>query len=859
MSNVSGVIWGSAMRRAVGIALTVFTLGVSTLTVGCDGARKTTPASVTTGGEVRKPTPPPIADVPKLASARVTETPIEIRPKSIALDEGGLGAQLVFLVSQTSQSEQPASWSTEPPGIVEIDEFGFVEPRSAGAAAVLMHRGGATAKAEVTVRPAASRKWNFSNDIAPLFTRHGCNTGGCHGRADGQNGFHLSLFGYDPEGDYFAITRGAGARRIDAFRPDDSLLLRKATGQTVHGGGQRITPGSTAHRMLSAWIGAGAPMRHGDAQPALVGIDVEPPSSLLAEPAPVQLRVRARFSDGTERDVTRLALFRSNDDRVASVDERGRATLKARGEADIVVRYGPHIVTSRLASPVNPELALDFAAVPRANFIDDLVFARLAALKVPPSPPAPDSVYLRRLSFDLTGQLPEPDEVKRFVASDDPDKRLKMIDALMARRDFLHFWKLKFGDLLQITPARFANTAGAYEFWLERALTENRPWDAMVRELLTAIGDPADRVAGAAANYALDGPDPQTQAEQTARRFMGIRMRCAQCHDHPFDTWTQDAYYGLAAFFAKVDRGGGAPGMMEMRQRVRINAKGSVEHLRTKQRASPRLLDGTNVTIEADADPRAALADWMTRPDNPYFARAMANWVWAQLFGRGIVDPADDMSRSNPPVHPELLDRLARHFAESAFDVRALIRTIASSQVYGLASSTVEGNEHDQRLFSHQLARPLTAHQMADALARATQVANVFSDRLGDKNKAIEIFNPTVPSAILDAFGRCTRVESCSNVGGPAVSLRQALLLIGGDAIDGKVTHPNGYLSRLMELSPSAEEIVDFLYMRALCRPPTNEERSHWTAELTAASSLNEAAEDLFWALLNSREFAFNH
>jgi hypothetical protein len=381
----------------------------------------------------------------------------------------------------------------------------------------------------------------------------------------------------------------------------------------------------------------------------------------------------------------------------------------------------------------------------------------------------------------------------------------------------------------------------------------------MVRELLTALGDPADRVGGAAANYALDAPDAQTRAELTARRFLGIRMRCAQCHDHPFDTWTQDDYYGYAAFFAKVTGSSVSAGAMEMRQRVRLDPRGEVVHLRTKAAAEPRLLDGSTVVIDEGADPRVALAAWMTQADNPYFSKAMVNWVWAQMFGRGLVEPVDDMSRSNPAVHPELLDALARHFVESGHDVRKLIVTIASSRVYGLASSTVAGNEGDHRLFSHQMARPLSAHQMADALARATQVPNVFSDRLGDRGKAIEVFNPTVPSAILDVFGRCTRVESCVQGGRPSVTLGQALLLIGGDVVDGKVSHPNGYLARLLDLGPSADEVVEFLYMRTLCRAPTAEERTHWAAQLTAAPELGVAAEDLFWALLNSREFAFNH
>jgi len=352
--------------------------------------------------------------------------------------------------------------------------------------------------------------------------------------------------------------------------------------------------------------------------------------------------------------------------------------------------------------------------------------------------------------------------------------------------------------------------------------------------------------------------DPKVAAEQTAQRFLGLRLRCAQCHDHPFDVWTQDDYFGLAAIFARVSRGGppGAGAMMN-RPRVGIDPKGTIEHLRTRKPAEMRLLDHQVVEVEGEDDPRKALADWITRPDNPYFARAAANWVWGQFYGRGIAEPADDLSRANPPVHPELLDALAKHFVEHKYDLRDLIRTIATSESYGVSSSTIPGNEHDTRLFSHHLPRPLTAHQMADALAQVTGAKLRFGV-LGVR-KAIEIGEPSIASSLLDTFGRCPRVVGCSAIATPALSLRQSLLLIGGDAVDAKVSDLNGYLSNLLIDPIEPGELVELLYMKTLCRPPTAEELSLWSAELKAASSFREAAEDLFWALLNSREFAFNH
>jgi hypothetical protein len=760
-----------------------------------------------------------------------------------------------------SDASRSVAWSTDSPGIIHIEPGGYVKPLASGKAWLHATEGPEKVGIPVEVSDLSDRSWDFASDIVPIFTRHGCNSGGCHGRANGQNGFHLSLFGYDVDGDYRSLTRDVGARRLDRFNPQASLLLRKAAGRTIHGGGIRLAAGSDDFRTLAAWIKAGAPLRHGNAAGRLESVRVEPAQLVLPEPGERQLRVVARFEDGLERDVTRLAVFRSNDESIAGIDEKGLARLKRRGEVDLVVRYQSRVVSSRLATVVNPDLEFDFAALPRKNFIDEHVYKRLAELKVPASPRASDHQFLRRVSLDLTGQLPQPDEIRAFCSSTEEDKRAKKIAELMERADFLAFWKLKLGDLLQISQGRFGNGAGAYQRWLEQRLEEGAPWDDMVVELMTALGNPTDPLTGGPVNYALDGIDANTRAENTARRFLGIRLRCAQCHDHPFDVWTQDDYYGLAAFFAKVGRSSGPPGAaMNMRQRVELDPAGKVTHRRTKQEAHPRLLGAGEVEVAEGQDPRKALAEWMIRPENPFFARAMANWAWAQFFGRGIVDPPDEMSAANPPVHPELLDALARHFSSSGYDLRSLIRVITESELYGLTSATVPGNERDNRLFSHHIPRPLSAHQMADALAQATQVPNVFANQAGrGSRKAIEIFDPGSPSTILDTFGRCTRTESCTSVATPQLSLRQALLLIGGDVIENKVANLNGYLAHMLELGPEPEEIVDFLYMRTLCRPSTDEEKSHWTHELDSAPSLREAAEDLFWALLNSREFAFNH
>ncbi len=856
-----------ARRRLIFQA--VFTAGLI-LIVGCHG--RVEPGARPTAD---RPAPAVSAAVPQQAEASPSlpvKPAVRISPEAFTITADDPGLQLLATDETDSARDRTAEvrWTAEPAGLAAIEAGGYLRPMSPGVVTVRAAMAGTgageapAAEATVTIEPRSARPWDFGEDIVPILTRLGCNTGACHGRLEGQNGFHLSLFGYDPAGDYQAVVRDAGQRRLSPMSPEESLFLVKASGRAPHVGGRRLAIGSPEYQILLAWVRDGAPEHRGKTHGAVASVSIEPAGAVrLDEPGARQLRVVAQYADGHRRDVTRLASFKVNDDSAASATPQGRVSLLRRAETDLIVRYESHVLNTRLSTVINPDLALDFSKLKRRNFIDDELFKRLESLKVPPSPPSGDAAFLRRISLDLTGEQPAPDEVRSFLADKDPEKRIKLIDRLFGKKEFLLFWKLKLGDLLQISTARQGNGASRYHTWIQGCLAENRPWDVVVRTLLTAVGDPNDIDNGGPVNYALDSPMPNEQAELTAQRFLGLRMRCAQCHDHPFDIWTQDAYFGLASFFAKVQRGGGGPGAMMGRDKVTINPKGEVIHLRTKKPVEPRLLDGKTVKVPPADDPRKALADWMTASNNPYFARAMANWVWAQLFGKGLVDPPDDMSRANPPVHPELLDALARHFVEHKYDLRDLIRTIARSETYGLTSATVAGNEKDTRLFSHHLPRPLTAHQMADALAQATGVPNFFQNDgrrgKGSERRAIQVPDPTTGSSILDAFGRCPRTAACAASPAPALSLRQALLLIGGDVIEGKVSNLNGYLSSALKLELEPDELVENLYYRTVCRPPTDEELSRWSAELKQASSLSEAAEDLFWALLNSREFAFNH
>jgi len=844
--------------------------GVALAIAGCGRSDSDGPAAVEPAGLDVAAAPTADRGAAALDRSGIPPTqadrPLEIEPAAALLRPGDLGLQ--FAVRREGDRggwrdrTADVTWTAEPEGVVAIEPNGFARPVGSGTVVVTASTPeGDTAEAELTVESAANRPWDFDTDIVPILTHVGCNTGSCHGATEGKKGFHLSLFGYDAEADYLALTREAGGRRIDPLEPDQSLALLKPSGQVPHGGGKVLAVDSDAYRTLRDWIAAGAPKTRGESHGPVVAVEVRPSAVQLETPGPLQLRVVARYADGHERDVTRWAAFQVGDESAVAIDDHGHAELLRRAETDLIVRYQTEVVSSRVATLINPDLEFDFDALPRRNVIDEELFRRLAALKVPPSPPADDAAFLRRVTLDLIGQQPRPDQIRAFLEDDDPEKRARVVDELMERPYFIDHWLIKLGDMLQISQARFGNGRGLYEGWVKKRLRENMPWDEFVRTLLTATGDPLDPVEGGPVNYAVEGQDAKERAELTAQRFLGQRFRCAQCHDHPFDVWTQDDYYGLAAFFAKVGRDY-APGMMG--GAVTVNPEGFIEHPRTGERAVPKFPHGETVEPPPDQDPRQALAAWITAPENPYFARATANWVWAQFFGKGLAEPADDLGAANPPVHPELLDALAEEFIESGYDLRHLIRLVATSETYGLSSSPVPGNEQDTRLFSHQTPRPLTAHQMADALAQATDTPNRFDLSRGQggvlvERRAVEVSDPAIPSTLLDAFGRCPRANGCSPVSTPTLSLKQSLMLVGGTVIEDRIARFDGYLANLLEFEPTPEEIVENLYMRTLCRKPSEHESAHWSELLASADSLREASEDLFWALLNSREFAFNH
>ncbi len=690
----------------------------------------------------------------------------------------------------------------------------------------------------------AAERLDFSTRILPILTKSGCNAGACHGAAVGQGGLKLSLLGYDPAQDYANLTRELGGRRVDVEAPVNSLFLRKATGQLDHEGGRRIKRDSDAQRTLLAWIAAGVPF--GPADLRVTKIKVEPSDTLLPGiEQTVQLRVTADLSDGRSEDVTALALYSANDDAIAGVTATGLITTHDRGLTSIMVRYSGQAVAARIAVPFGDTAIAANDFTPR-NFIDERVLAELQRLRLPPSPLSDDAEFFRRVHLDLIGRLPEPEEVRRFLSEPASDtKRQRTIVSLLASAAFVDFWTMKFGDWLLISGKSGSEQATrAYHEWVRGQLARNRPLDQFVRDLLLAQGE---FTQSGPANFFALANDPRDLGEHVSSMFLGTHIACARCHAHPADRWTQEDYHAFAAYFARLAKQGGV---------LRISASGEVEHPKTQKPVAPRPLGSLPAPPHGDADRRIELAAWLTAPDNLLFARNVVNRIWKHLLGRGLVDPVDDLRPTNPASNPALLDALATQFAQHGFDLRWLVGEIASSRTYQLTSRTTPANRRDDRLFSHAYLKPLPAQVLADVVAQATGVPDKFPGQ-SDGTRAVQLAGAGTASYALDVLGRCTRERSCETPGRAGGGLAQALHLINGSTINDKLH--GGTLPRLLGSGLSSHDLVDELYLRALSRPATGAEQEAWAPLLTSAGDRARIAEDLFWALLNSREFAFNH
>lgn len=808
-------------------------------------------------------------------------TVLDLRIAASKLTGPGDGCQVIAVATADGTSQdvtRECTFEVSPSGRAEISASGYlraIEPGDVQVRATYRDvEQSAVAKIDSGELPVS----DFALDIVPILTKAGCNSGQCHGAAQGKGGLTLSLFGYDPESDHASLTRGLEGRRIDPYNPSASLILLKPTLAMPHGGGLRLRPGSSEETRVRRWIESGTPWRD-DSRGRLERLVVEPVDRFLATaPTEQQIQVTAEYEGGVRRDVTRLCIFVTNDPGTLSVDKNGLARMLRRGQADLVVRYANKLATVRLAAPFNDQLDFDFASVPRRNFIDDLVLRRLETMRLPASPRADDAEFIRRIYFDLIGHMPDPESredshaVEDFLADTDPEKRDKLIEKLLNHPDFATFWALKLGDLLQINSASMGTATGSYRIWLANQLKPDKSsgkatsYDDLVKTLLLAKGSLKGGRPDAPATYYAAPREVGEIAEQAARRFLGIRIRCARCHDHPLDVWTQDDYYGFASFFGGVRVDAGSE---PLAQEVKVVKENSVVHLRTGETPMPKYLGGAVAEPGDLEDARELLVNWLLDPANPRFSRAAANWVWAHLMGRGLVEPVDDMRETNPAVNIELLDELAANYREYGYDLRSFVRAICQSETYQRTSAAVDGNQHDEQFFSRALLKPLSAYQMADAIAQVTRVPNSYRQNLGKGTRAIEINDPNVNDYLLDILGRCDRTGGCE-VGALArpASLKLALHLIIGEAINGKLVRQGslvsdmGLFARDTDPASRAEvwrKQIDSIYLRAYCRHPSATELDFWIDSLADSSDPSEALEDMVWAILNSREFVMNH
>lgn len=706
---------------------------------------------------------------------------------------------------------------------------------------------------------AASRSVTFLHDVMPLLNARGCNAAACHGAATGKGGFKLSLFGADSEQDYAALTKSARGRRINRVEPDKSLLLLKVTAQLEHGGKQKIAPKSPAHALLRLWIERGAPWAD-DEQPQLRSVEITPAPHRLEKGGTQPMQATAVYTDGTRKDVTHAARYTSTAEDVAAVSEAGEVEARGYGETYIIVTY---LRRSAMARIVVPQ-PLSFLAIETNCEIDRLVGAKLEELGFPPAALCSDEAFLRRVFLDVIGLLPTPDEARAFLADPDTAKRAKLIDRLLTRDEFADYWALKWGDLLRIKSEYpinlWPNAVQAYHRWVRDSIASNKPYDQFVRELLTASGS---NFRSPPANYyrALRKRDAQGFAEVTALVFMGARIGCARCHGHPQERWTLDDNLGLAAFFAQVR----FKRTQEWKEEVvYVDPRRVLYHPTTRVVVKPQWLGGAAPEIGVGQDAREAFADWLTAKDNRWFARNIVNRIWYWLLGRGIVHEPDDMRPTNPPANEPLLAYLERELKDHEFDTKHIFRLILNAQTYQRSSKATAQNRSDAAQFSHYAAKRLGAESLLDAICQVTETSEKYSSRIPEPfsnypagYRATQLPDGSVGSAFLELFGRPPRDTPYESDRCLDTSMRQALHLINSSHLEGKIVG-SPRIKRLLKAGKSDTEIVEEIYLAALSRPPTGDEKQKLVAYIAKKKKARtQAIQDVLWAVLNAKEFLF--
>jgi hypothetical protein len=792
--------------------------------------------------------------------AACTTTPsLAVFPAQVDLD-GPRAQQQLGVLAQCADGRQrdvglEAKFTSSAPNIAAVDAGGLVRAAGDGQAAITVQAGGQTTSVPVRVRRAtADVPVDFTREVIPVMTKAGCNQGACHGSQHGKGGFKLSLRGFDPAFDYTQIVQSAEGRRVVLSDPERSILLLKPTLTMEHGGGERFAVHSRPFEVLKQWLEDGAP-EPGRTELTVTRLEVWPAQRVLEPGEQQHLSVRASWSDGRSDDATALAQYDSLNDAVAAVSPAGVITAKAKGETYIMVRFGGQAAVAQVTLPY-ARLA-SYPAFPTRNFVDENLLAKWQALGLTPSPVCSDEEFFRRSHLDTIGTLPAPADIKTFLADRSPDKREKAIDRVLDRPEFTDFWALKWGDLLRINRDKL-NDKGMWSFhnWVRSAVRDNKPIDELVRDIITAEGS---TFTEGPANFYRTAAVPTDWSETTAQLFLGVRMQCAKCHHHPFEKWSQEDYYGLAAFFARLSTKRSTEfGLFGGETIVYLKPSGEVSHPRKGGVVKPHPLDGP--VMEDAFDRRRKLAEWVTAPDNPFFARNIVNRFWGYFMGRGLVEPLDDLRATNPPVNAELLDALAKDFADHRFDFKHLLRSIMNSQAYQLSSAITPGNAADvgNAQFTRYTVKRLTAEQLADALDFATGTREKYPG-LPSGTRAIQLPDPAVKSFLLDVFGRPPRQITCECERTSEPNIAQALHLLNGDFLNQKINAPTGRLEALSKAKTPVPAIVEEIYLVTLSRLPTPDEAQKALAWIGAASTAREGAQDLLWTLVNSREFLFNH
>jgi hypothetical protein len=762
--------------------------------------------------------------------------------------------QLRDLTSQVKLAAEPADViAIEPSGLVTPLKDGDVKLRATGpnniAAAAMVHVEGVTHQIPI----------NFKNQIVPIFTKLGCNSGGCHGKASGQNGFKLSLLGFYPEDDYEFLVKEGRGRRLFPSSPGDSLLLLKPIGRSPHGGGKRMDVGTYEYRMMYRWIEQGMP--HGsDKDPVVAKIQCLPAGRVMDRNSQQQISVMTTYSDGTSEDVTRMALYEPNDNEMAEASITGLVkTLGLAGEVAIMARYQGQVSTFRATIP----LGADVSNVPQAkNLVDEAVFNKLKVLGIPPSAPADDSTFLRRVSIDITGTLPTEKQVVEFLADKDPAKRDKLIDSLLESPAYADHFANKWNMVLRNKKRSGDDTEGTYAFydWIWNSLYENKPYDRFVREIVTASGDPGFNPA---VIWYREVDQVNEQVEDTAQLFLGLRIQCARCHHHPFEKWSQDDYYSFSAFFSRV---GHKPRTVKTaaasREQRFFRTEGAAEatNPRTGKALKPAGLGADRLDIPGDRDPRVWLADWMSNKSNPFFAKSLVNRYWKHFFSRGIVEPEDDMRETNPPSNPELLSNLSQRFIDSGFDLKELVRTICRSQVYQLSSLPNDYNLKDKQNFSRYYPRRLSAETLYDGFHQVTGTTQAYTG-LPAGTRALQLPDSSNAPYFLKVFGQPQGDTACECERSQEANLAQSLHLLNSSEVQDKIANGSGRAAALSaEKDRPHDARIRELYRWVYSREPNADELKIALAHIGRHEAAPKTAyEDILWALVNTKEFLFNH